>query len=445
MLSNEEEAEMLRFLGIRDIGDLFADIPGTVKRGELGIPHGISEDELINEANQISRLNTGSDYINFLGNGIYNRVIPSSVDAIIGRSEFETSYTPYQAEMSQGMLQSLFEYQSIISDLTEMDMTNSSMYDGYSALGEAVRMAFRINGKKEILIPANMYSDKVSVVNRYADGLDLKIIRYSVDHRTGFTDLEDLQKKITGDTSAIVCELPNSYGILDENVPRVQDIRKDALIISYYDPVSLGSVVPPGAYGTDIAVSEGQQLGIHPSFGGPLLGLFSFKKEHVRRSPGRIIGQTVDSEGKRSFVMTLQTREQHIRRAKATSNICTNQALMALAALSYLSIVGGHGLRKIAETTVSNSAQLKTALLEKGLINPELITGAPFSDVLVSFLIGRGELQERLARNGILGGVSMSRLVDTTYDSIQNSHFFSVTERTTRSQIEKLSNSLEVV
>jgi len=445
MVQSNEEAEMLKFLGIKEIGDLFEDIPKDAIREHLDIPMGISEDELISDAQFISTKNLGVDYINFLGNGIYNRVVPSSVDAIIGRTEFETSYTPYQGEISQGMLQSLFEYQSIISDLTEMDMTNSSMYDGFSALGEAVRMAFRINGRKEILIPANMYTDKVSVINSYSEGLDLKLRRYSVDHRTGFIDLDDLQNKITDNTAAVVCELPNSYGILDENVPKIQEIKKDALIISYYDPISLGSILPPGAYGADIAVAEGQQLGIHPNFGGPLLGLFSFKKEYARKSPGRIIGQTVDSNGKRAFVMTLQTREQHIRRAKATSNICTNQALMALAALSYISVVGSSGLKKIAKLTVANSMRLKNELVKRKLIDQTILKGTPFSDLLVSFNREKAGLQEKLAKEKVLGGLPMSRLIDAVYDSIPNSYFFSVTERTTSTHIDKLLNLLEVL
>ena len=445
MMSNDEESEMMKLLDIGDVGELFADVPEGIKGKIIHIPKGISEDELIEEAYSISRMNRDKEYYNFLGNGIYDRIIPSSVDAIVSRSEFETSYTPYQAEISQGMLQSLFEYQSIISDLTEMDMTNSSMYDGYSALGEAVRMAFRINGKKEILIPANMYDDKVKVIESYTEGLDLKFLRYSLDHKTGYINLDDIQGKITDSTAAIVCELPNAYGILDENAPRIQEIKKDALLISYYDPISLGSVIPPGQYGTDIAVSEGQQLGIHPNFGGPLLGLFSFKKEYVRRSPGRIIGETLDTNGKRAFVMTLQTREQHIRRAKATSNICTNQALMALTALTYLSIVGKSGLKKVADSTVSASLSLKNQLIKHGLVNPNTVTGVPFSDVLVSFNKAQNNLQQELAKNGILGGLKMSKIINEKYDSINNAHFFSVTERTTKRHIEKLIDTLEVL
>ena len=445
MMSNNEESEMMKLLGIRDIDDLFADVPEGIKGKIIRIPNGISEDELIGEANLISHLNRNHEYYNFLGNGIYDRIIPSSVDAIVGRSEFETSYTPYQAEISQGMLQSLFEYQSIVSDLTEMDMTNSSMYDGYSALGEAVRMAFRINGKKEVLIPANMYDDKVKVIESYTEGLDMKFVRYSLDHNRGYVNLDDIQEKMTDNTAAIVCELPNAYGILDENIPRIQEIKKDSVLISYYDPISLGSVIPPGQYGTDIAVSEGQQLGLHPNFGGPLLGLFSFKKEHVRRSPGRIIGETLDTNGKRAFVMTLQTREQHIRRAKATSNICTNQALMALTALTYLSIIGKNGLKKIADATVSASSNLKNQMVKHNLIDPNTVTGVPFSDVLVSFKKQQNGLQQQLAKKMILGGLEMSRLINKKYDSINNAHFFSVTERTTKEHIGKLIDTLEVL
>jgi Glycine cleavage system protein P (pyridoxal-binding), N-terminal domain len=274
-----------------------------------------------------------------LGNGIYDRFIPPLVDEIIGRNEFLTSYTPYQPEISQGMLHSLFEYQSIISDLTEMDITNSSMYDGFTSLAEAVRMAYRINGKDEILIPENIYKSQLSIIKNYTAGLNLNFIQYGFG-TDGLLDMEDLKVKVTSSTSAIIVENPNVFGLIDENAFHVSEIKKDALLITYYDPVSLGLIMPPGEYGTDIAVAEGQQLGLHMNYGGPLLGLFSFKKEYVHRSPGRLIGLSKDSRRRKAFVMTLQAREQHIRRSKAMSNICSNQALLAIASLAYLSILG---------------------------------------------------------------------------------------------------------
>ena len=446
MSINQEHQEMLKLLEIKDKTELFSDVPANVRKKSFNLHRGVSEFEVIEEAKHLSSLNKGVGFINFLGNGIYDRVIPSSVDSIVGRTEFLTSYTPYQAEMSQGVLQSLFEYQSLISQLTEMDVTNSSMYDGYTALGEAVRMAYRINGKSEILLPETIYHDKLEVIHSYIAGLPIKIVTYRIDRKTGFLDLNDIEGKVNDNTSAIICEMPNGLGIIDENVPKLKEIRKNALLIAYVDPVSLGILNAPGSYEADIVVAEGQQLGIHMSYGGPLLGILSFKSEHIRRSPGRIIGETVDVDGKRAFVMTLQTREQHIRREKAMSNICTNQALMAITAASYLSIVGSSGLRKIAATTYGNAKKLKIKLAASKLASEVQLTGKPFSDVMVTMKNPGKDLQKYLFDNGILGGVSLGRLLGKSEEGyIQGSHFFSVTEKNTEAEMNSLLKALEVV
>lgn len=444
MQSNSEKQEIAEFVGISDDMDLFSDIPKKFRKTELKISPGISEYEVIARALSIGATNRGPDMINFLGNGIYDRVVPSTVDSITGRSEFLTAYTPYQAEMSQGALQSLFEYQTYMAELTGMDISNSSMYDGFSTLGEAVRMAHRINEKRDILIPGNIYDDKLKVIESYLYGLSVRLVPYSVDSRSGFIDMDDLQSRITDDTSAIVVEMPNAFGIIDENVPKVQQMRKNALIIAYVDPVSLGMLAPPGEYGADIVAAEGQQLGIHMSFGGPALGILSFRKEYVRKSPGRIIGETVDSKGKRAYVMTLQTREQHIRREKATSNICTNQALMAIAATVYLGTVGPSGLRKIAETTYLNSRKLKEKLGKLNIADKQQLTGKPFSDVLVSFQKDVNGLQEFLSARGINGGLALSRISSRAASGVKNGAFFSTTEKTTDYAIAKLVEAMEV-
>lgn len=445
MTVTQEHEEMLKILNISSKEELFSDVPEKVRKKSFNIPEGISEFDVISRARNIASMNEGSGYSNFLGNGIYDRVIPTSVDSLIGRTEFLTSYTPYQAEMSQGVLQSLFEYQSLLSQLTEMDVTNSSMYDGYTALGEAVRMAFRINGKTEILVPETLYHGKVEVIHSYMDGLRVKLITYKVNPATGYTDLEDLESKVNENTSSIICELPNGLGIMDENVPRIHEIKKNALLIAYVDPISLGVLAPPGTYEADIVVAEGQQLGIHMNYGGPLLGILSFKNEHVRKSPGRIIGESVDVNGKRAFVMTLQTREQHIRRQKAMSNICTNQALMAIAAASYLSIVGETGLRKIATITYSNAQKLKSKLNLLPFAGEKQITGQPFSDVLFGFSKDMGDLQDKLFSKGILGGVSLSKFLPEINRFPENSHFFSVTEKNSETDISNLVSVLEAV
>ena len=444
MHSNLEKQEMANYLGISDELDLFSDIPAKFRKKAINIGKGVSEFEMIQEAREISSLNRGPDMINFLGNGIYDRIVPSSVDSLIGRSEFLTAYTPYQAEMSQGVLQSLFEYQSLMCELTGMDVANSSMYDGFTTLGEAVRMAYRINEKPEVLIPENIYGDKLKVVESYLCGLQIKLIKYRIDTKTGFIDLDDLQGKISDRTSSIVAEMPNSYGILDENIVKISQIKKNALLIAYVDPISLGMIVPPGEYGADIVVAEGQQLGIHMNFGGPALGILSFKKDYARKSPGRIIGETVDNRGKKAYVMTLQTREQHIRREKATSNICTNQALMAVASAIYLSTVGPSGLRKIAENTYKSARETKNRLSAVKIASKMQLLGKPFSDVLISFDKDVMALRSFLAGKGINGGVAAGVLFSTQSYPPNKGAFFSVTEKTTMNDIDALVRAMEV-
>lgn len=436
---------MLKALNLSSVDELFEDIPKSVRKMEISLPDHLSEYELLKEARHIGSLNDFADFSNFLGCGTYDRIVPSSVDYVISRAEFLDSYTPYQAEISQGMLQSLFEYQSVMSDLTGMDITNSSMYDGYTALAESVRMAFRVNGMKKVLYPENMYRRKLSVIENYVSGLGTKLESYSINDRSGFIDLEDLENRVDSETGAIIVENPNTYGVLDENITRVQDIKKNALLISYVDPISLGVVIPPGSYGSDIAVAEGQQLGLHQNFGGPFLGIFSFSKELVRRAPGRLIGQTQDRNGKNAYVMTLQTREQHIRREKATSNICTNQALMAIAALSYISVVGRKGLSGIALKTMERSRYLKQKLSGIEGIDSSIFTGISFSDVPVGIPVKHDRLEQHLVENRIFGGIPLDSLTGNVPDRLRNTYYFSVTEKTEDSDIERLSGALKEV
>ncbi|MCL5782883.1 MAG: aminomethyl-transferring glycine dehydrogenase subunit GcvPA [Candidatus Thermoplasmatota archaeon] len=443
MSINKDQAEMLNLLGVKDKLELFSDVPQSVRKPSFRLDRGISEHEVLLEARSNAALNRGPGMLNFLGNGIYDRIIPASVDSIAGRTEFLTSYTPYQAEMSQGVLQSLFEYQSMMCQLTGMDVTNSSMYDGFTALGEAVRMAYRINGKTEVLVPECIYDGKLQVIKSYLEGLPVRITKYAMDAGTGFLNLDDLKSRINGDTCAIICEMPNGLGIIDQNVPKVQEIKGEALLIAYVDPISLGILRAPGEYNADIAVAEGQQLGIHMSYGGPLLGILSFKRDYIRKSPGRLIGETVDVNGKRAFVMTLQTREQHIRREKAMSNICTNQALMAITATTYLGIVGPGGLRKIGTMTYKNAGDLGKRLRGMKLAAKDQFTGKSFSDVLIRFGSDQGDLREKLLHKEVLGGTTLAGLCAAAGKKFPHSHFFSVTEKTTTAEIEKLAGILE--
>lgn len=431
---------LLKELGFNGVESLFSDIPSGVRKKNLNISNGISEFELIKKSEHYAGLN-GRHRLNFLGNGIYDRIIPSSVDAITSRSEFLTSYTPYQAEMSQGMLQSLFEFQSIINDLTGMDVTNSSMYDGYSALGEAARMAYRVNERREILIPNTMYDWNIRVIESYLTGLDIKLRRYRISEESGEIDIENLKSQITSDTSAIVVDQPSSLGNIDRNIQAVADIKKETLLITHSDPVLLGIIKPPGEIGSDINVMEGQQLGLHMNFGGPLLGILSFKSDYVRKSPGRLIGESNDTNGKRAYVMTLQTREQHIRRSKAMSNICTNQALFAISATAYLSIIGSKGLRSVALKTIENSQKLiKRLEMVHGFSRN--LSGTPFSDVLMDYS-GTSNVQKKLSEKGIAGGVALRKLVTHPSERLSGSIFFSTTEKTDEASIDELARTLE--
>ncbi|MHB1812953.1 MAG: aminomethyl-transferring glycine dehydrogenase subunit GcvPA [Thermoplasmataceae archaeon] len=442
---SDERSFMLQAMNMKSMDELFSDVPASMRKKGLRVPPGISEYELMEEAKNIAAMNRYEGYRKFLGCGIYDRIIPSSVDSIISRSEFLTSYTPYQPEMSQGMLQSLFEYQSLMSDLMGMDVTNASMYDGYSALAEAVRMAYRINGKTEVLIPETLYRGKLRVIESYTRGLGLKLISYGYEKETGFADLDDLSKKVGENVSSVICENPNGFGILDENVPSLREVVGKSMIISYVDPVSLGVIRPPGDYDSDIAVAEGQSLGVHKNLGGPLLGIMSFKREHIRKSPGRIIGESVDSDGKKAYVMTLQTREQHIRREKAMSNICSNQALMAVAASTYLSILGKKGLRNVALKTASNMKKLIETFRHVEGYNPDLFSGKHFSDLPVKAPVDNEKLRKSLLEKNIQGAIPFDSILSNLSDLFRNTSFFSVTEKHNDDDFSALKSALEVV
>ncbi len=441
---SDERSFMLQAMNMKSMDELFSDVPASMRKKGLRVPPGISEYELMEEAKNIAAMNRYEGYRKFLGCGIYDRIIPSSVDSIISRSEFLTSYTPYQPEMSQGMLQSLFEYQSLMSDLMGMDVTNASMYDGYSALAEAVRMAYRINGKTEVLIPETLYRGKLRVIESYTRGLGLKLISYGYEKETGFADLDDLSKKVGENVSSVICENPNGFGILDENVPSLREVVGKSMIISYVDPVSLGVIRPPGDYDSDIAVAEGQSLGVHKNLGGPLLGIMSFKREHIRKSPGRIIGESVDSDGKKAYVMTLQTREQHIRREKAMSNICSNQALMAVAASTYLSILGKKGLRNVALKTASNMKKLIETFRHVEGYNPDLFSGKHFSDLPVKAPVDNEKLRKSLLEKNIQGAIPFDSILPNLSDLFRNTSFFSVTEKHNDDDFSALKSALEV-
>jgi glycine dehydrogenase subunit 1 len=348
-MTREQQEAMLAAVGVNSMEELFSAIPEELKlKKDLNIPDPLSEHELNKQMLTLVEQNFDSSWnLCFLGAGIYDHFIPSAVKHITSRQEFYTAYTPYQPEISQGILQSIFEYQTMISELTGMDAANASLYDGATALYEAALLAARYTDRKEVLVARSVNPEyrKVLYSGLKYSGITIKEIEFlngtAQDKKSGTLDSGLLQAAINENTAAIVVQSPNFFGII-EDIKTISQKAKaaDALLIAVCDPISLGILESPGALGADIAVGEAQPLGNPMNFGGPLLGYFAVKSPYIRRMPGRIAGQTTDSEGRRGFVLTLQAREQHIRREKATSNICTNQALCALTATVYLSLMG---------------------------------------------------------------------------------------------------------
>jgi glycine dehydrogenase subunit 1 len=438
---DREEREVLRHLGLDSIEQLFSDIPEEI-RCTLEIPEGMEEAELVSSLKSILGKNkTSDDLSSFLGGGVYNHHVPSAVDSIISRSEFYTSYTPYQPEISQGILQALFEYQSLICELTGMDAANTSMYDGASALGEACLMASRINGKKEVVVPRVMSREKDSVLHNYCRGPGILVKKVGYDKATGRVDLAQLSELITGNTSAVYLESPNYFGVLEEEVEEIRNISKDCALIVGANPLSLAVLKPPGDFGADIVVGEGQPVGLPMNFGGSLLGVFACRKEHIRKMPGRVVGQTKDSKGRRAFCLTLQAREQHIRRGKATSNICTNESLCALASAACISLLGGEGLRKRALKNMRTARETMERIDGIAGYEAPLFKAAHFNEFVVRSEKDWPEVNAQLLGKGVHSGIPLAN----QFPELGNSSLFAVTELTRAGDIDKLIKALEGV
>jgi glycine dehydrogenase subunit 1 len=396
--------KMLRFMGIEKFEQLINNIPEGLKLNkELNIPDALSEYEvsvLIQELANNNRL-----ALSFLGGGVYDHYIPAVIDTLISRSEFYTAYTPYQPEISQGTLQSIYEFQSMISELTCMDVTNASMYEGGSALAEAMLLACAHTNKKKILLAGSLNNRYKKILKTYSKNNGIRLMEIPVmDFRS---DLNFLKNNCNHETAAVIIQHPNYFGYLEEVLEIGEILKKyNALYISFYDPISLGLLMPPGEYNADIAVAEGQSLGIRQNYGGPYLGLFSVQSELIRKMPGRIVGLTKDLDGNQGFVLTLQTREQHIRREKATSNICTNSGLMALAATIYLSLLGKEGMKEIADLIVQKSYYLANKLNEIDGI----CLGCKhsfFKEFVVTLPVSTRFVLEELKKVGIFGGIDL--------------------------------------
>jgi len=421
---------MLASLGMSSVEELFSDIPREARSPAFQIPR-LSEPELEAHLLSLGKKNRDlSQFQSFLGGGIYQHFIPHALEHLAGRAEFYTAYTPYQAEVSQGTLQAIFEYQTAICRLTGMDVANASMYDGASAVAEAALMAQAIGGKRTLTFSSALHPQYKRTLRTYAQHLNLDLVELPW-RENGETDLEALPR---GDVSCLILQNPNYFGVL-EPVKMGADLiheRGGLFIYSFSEALSLGMLPSPGSLGADIVAGEGQSLGIPPSLGGPGLGIFATKEQFMRRMPGRIIGEARDSEGKRAFVMVLQTREQHIRREKATSNICSNQALCALRALIYLSLMGEKGFRTVAQQCYHKAHYLARALAE--IPNLSLRFRGNFFNEFVLTLPGEPqELLDFLYRNSFLGGIPLARY----FPSLKREILVTVTEVHKREELDR--------
>ncbi len=429
---------MLASIGVKSVADLFADVPEQVRyKGTLDIPKGLSEPELASLLGKIAKKNANTDdYACFLGGGVYDHYVPATVDTVLSRSEFYTAYTPYQPEVSQGTLQSIFEYQTCICELTGMDVSQASMYDGATSVAEAILMTVSITGKKTAVISGAVHPDAVRTAQTYVANAGVKVV--VVPFKGGQTDTVALEQTVTDDAACVIVQSPNFFGCI-ENLEEIGRIAKtkSAMYVVSADPITLGILKTPGEFGADIVVGEGQPLGNPLSFGGPYLGFFACKEAYMRRIAGRVIGQTTDTRGQRAFVLTMQTREQHIRREKATSNICSNEALNALAALVYMSTMGKQGIRDVAELCLQKTAYAKKALAKvKGVSLP--FAAATVKEFTIKVKDGPKTIRE-LAKKGILVGPDLGRY----FPELANHLLVAVTEKRTKEEIDSLAAALE--
>jgi len=437
----------MKAIGIRSIEELYSDIPQQVRlKKRLNLPMRTSELEVRRRIDSIlSNNDERAEVVSFLGGGCWNHYVPAAVSDISSRAEFVTSYTPYQPEVSQGMLQALFEYQSMICELTAMDYANSSLYDWASALGEAARMASRVTQRNEFLIPRHIHPDRRATLETYAEPAGIRVIEVKNNNTTGQIDLNDLESKITDKCAAVYLENPSHLGCLQTKTHDIADMAHSngALFVAGVDLISLGILKPPGEYGADIAIGEGQCLGNEMNYGGPLLGVFTCKGEELlRQMPGRIIGMTTTKDKKhRAYCMALQTREQHIRRERATSNICTNQALCALTAAVYLSLLGASGMRELGMAILSKTHYAINELSKIKRIKVPLMQAQHFKEFTVSFNESGKKVRD-LENRLLTKGIQIGAPVTESIPELGETAVFCVTEIHSKEDIDKLRTAL---
>jgi glycine dehydrogenase subunit 1 len=436
-LTDDDRDAMLEAIGVDSIDDLFADLPDGVRfHRQLDVPPALTELELTAYFEQLASQNehNGSP-VSFLGAGLYDHYVPAVVDAVLQRGELLTAYTPYQPELSQGVLQSIFEYQTAVCELTGMDVSNASGYDGTTVAADACYIAKHATGRSKVVVTEATNPQVRQVVKTYAPGFGLEVVE--VPHRDGATDPDELRSAAEG-AACVIFQQPNFFGVL-EPAPDLAAAAADAeaLPVAHVDPISLGVLEAPGNYGCALAIGEGQSAGNHISYGGPHYGFLAARSEFIRRMPGRIVGETTDAAGNRGYVLTLQTREQHIRREKATSNITTNQTLLALAGLVYLSWLGPQGLREVGETCMALAGYAKERLVAAGL-------DLPFADqtTFKEFAVRVGRNAREVVKEALGQGIHPGYAIGRDYPGLDDVLLVAVTERRTKAELDRLAEAL---
>ncbi len=438
-MTAEDRDAMLRAIGTDSVEDLLADIPAAVRLGRsLALPPMLADDDLMGHLRSLADRNGHADrLVCFLGGGAYEHVIPSVVWHLAGRAEFYTAYTPYQAEMMQGELQAMYEYQSMVCELTGMDVANASMYDGASAVGEAAVMARDLTKRDQVVVSATVHPQYRQVLRTYVRHLGIDVVELPYD--AGRTSPARIREATGSRTAAVIVQSPNVFGCIEEGaaLAEVAHAAGALLVVAVAEPISFGVLQPPGVFGADIVAGEGQPLGNHLSFGGPYLGMLATRDAYIRRMPGRLVGVTSDRDGRRGFVLTLQTREQHIRREKATSNICTNEALNALAAGIYMAALGKTGMHRVAEINARRAHYARKRLTAIPGVRAAF-DGPVFNEFVLRMPVDPERLNERLVERGILGGLALGRW----YPELADGWLVCVTEARSRAQIDALADAV---
>ncbi|KQU59635.1 aminomethyl-transferring glycine dehydrogenase subunit GcvPA [Rossellomorea marisflavi] len=436
-MTDQDQREMLDSIGVDTVDALFEDIPEEVRfKGDYNIKKAKSETELVKELTALAAKNADlRSHASFLGAGVYDHYMPIIVDHVLSRSEFYTAYTPYQPEISQGELQAIFEFQTMICELTGMDVANSSMYDGGTSLAEAAMLSAGQTRRKKVLVSAAVHPESKDVLRSYAKGQYIDVVE--IPHKDGVTDLEGLENLIGDDVAAVIVQYPNFFGRI-EDLQAIEAIThgSKAMFVVSSNPLALGALTPPGKFGADIVIGDAQPFGIPSAFGGPHCGYFAVSKKLMRKVPGRLVGQTVDEDGVRGFVLTLQAREQHIRRDKATSNICSNQALNALAASVAMTALGKQGVKEMAIQNIQKAHYAKNALKAAGL--EVAFEGPSFNEFVVKLKAPVRDLNLHLLQKGMIGGYDLG----LTDETLANHMLVAVTELRSKEEIDAFAKEL---